>query len=285
MEPVASQANEVWLGAELAVRVNHPGLLGASASRLVREARIAARLPAAARYPVIVDAGADGELAWLITQRAPGGQLGRAWPGMSPAQRERAIGQLADALDALHGARPDDVPDDIDPPHVLPLAALHRTLDGLGDDRGLLEDVRAFIDARWSAFADAPRVLVHGDPHLENVLWDGADVTAVLDLEWSRYAFRECDAEILLAIAADPASFAAADHEATVDPRAYRDLARWLPSAWFEHPRVVERLELLAASRTLGFLVDAPGAPRALAELRAILDGRAPARVAFEVRG
>jgi aminoglycoside phosphotransferase (APT) family kinase protein len=282
--PVATFSNEVWLGDAIAVRINHGELVGGDPARMLREAAIAARLPPEARYPPILAAGADPDLdaAWLITRRVPGTQLGRAWQTMSPRDRERAIRQLAEALDALHATPTDGLSDDIEGPHTLPLDALLALVDRAidqGEDPALLHELAAFVRERWRVFEGAPLVLAHGDPHLENVLWDGVNVTALLDLEWSRAAFRECDLEILLSIADHPALFAAQDYEHTVRAADYTDIPRWLAvamPAWFSHPDLLDRLDLLHVSRTLGALVDAPGFPIRIAHLRAVLAGHSP---------
>lgn len=290
MTRVASYANEVWIGDEVAVRLNHPDLPGATPDRLLREAQIAARVAPEVGYPALVAVGADpgDALAWIVARRAPGVQLGRAWPSLAPAARERAIHELAAALNALHATPLAGLPALAQqPPHTLPLAEILALIDRRiddGYDRGLLGEVAAFACASWPALADAPRCLVHGDPHLENVLWDGARVSALLDLEWSQAAWLECDLEILLAVAAHPALFAADDYAAALHPADYTDVPRWLATAcpaWFAPPRLLERLELLLVSRTLGTLDEAM--PAALAHdpclalridhLRSVLDG------------
>jgi aminoglycoside phosphotransferase len=249
-----SYANEVWVGDELVLRINARGV-----GRLAREAAIAARVPREARYPEIVGVDNDGEIEWMVTRRAPGRELGRAWPAMSVADRERAIHELAGMLAALHATPIAGIPDDIRPPHTLPLAALLALIDEVCPEPDIAGALADFVRARWDAFDDA-LVLVHGDPHLENVLWDGSHVTALLDLEWSRPSWVHCDVEILLAIAESPRLFAAADYEAELDPAQFADLPRWLVAAqpaWFEHPRLAERLDVLYVSRTLGSFEDA----------------------------
>jgi hypothetical protein len=182
----ASNANEVWIGDELVVRINSTG-----AGRLAREATVAARAPREALVPPIVELGHDGALEWSISRRASGGELGRQWKTMTPALRERAIDELAGALAALH-ATPTaglDAPE-LAPPHTLPLEPLRALIDELAaahpEHEAQLAACDAFVTARWSAFDDADRGLAHGDPHLENVLWNGVHVTALLDLEWAR---------------------------------------------------------------------------------------------------
>jgi aminoglycoside phosphotransferase (APT) family kinase protein len=201
----------------------------------------------------------------MLTRRVPGIDLGRAWVTMSPRLRERAIHELTGALAALHATPTEGILDDIRPPHTLPLAPLLELVDETirSRDSEIADRATEFITDRWSAFDDAGRGLAHGDPHLENVLWDGDHVSALLDLEWSRPSWIHADLEILLAVADSPALFASADHEHTVVTADYRDVGRWLRAAqpgWFDHPRVVERLEVLYLSRTLGHLVDEPDA-------------------------
>jgi aminoglycoside phosphotransferase (APT) family kinase protein len=289
MTPVASYANEVWMGDELVVRINHPGLHGAAPDRLLREAAIAARLSPEVRYPPIVAVGSDPaeELAWIVTRVMPGVQLGRAWPTLAPVARRDAIQQLAEALAVLHATPLAGLPPlEQQPPHTLPLDEILALIDRLADDgydRGLLGEVAAFACERWPALADAPRRLAHGDPHFENVLWDGARVS-LLDLEWSQVACIECDLEILLAVAAHPALFAAVDYEASLHPADFVEVPRWLAAAcpsWFAPARLEERLELLLVSRTLGCLDEAepgalandPGLALRIVHLRTVLDG------------
>jgi hypothetical protein len=287
MRAAPSYSNEVWIGAEVVVRINHPGLLGGNPARLLREAALAARLPPAARYPEILGSGADAGMAWLALRRVPGVELGRAWRTMSATARERAIGQLAEALSVLHAVPCDDITgDDIEPPHTLPLAPLLALVEEAiaeGGDSELLRETAAFVRERWAAFDDTGLGLVHGDPHLENWLWDGAQVSAMLDLEWSRRSWFECDLEILLSIADHPALFVAADYEHEVDRADYADLARWLAAAqprWFAHPRVIDRLEVLHVSRTLGAIVEEPRHATRTEHLRRVLAGTSPFRCA-----
>jgi aminoglycoside phosphotransferase len=254
----ASYANEVWLGREVVLRINWRGV-----GRLAREALVARRISRDARYPEILAVGDDGEIEWMLTRRVPGIALGHAWATLSSLQRERATHELAAALAALHATPTEGLPDGIHPPHTLPLAPL---LELVADtvaphDPRLAESCAAFITDRWSAFDAADRGLVHGDPHLENVLWDGDHVSALLDLEWSRPSWIHADVEILLAIAADPIPFASADHAHLVNPMDYGEMAGWLRAArpaWFAHPRLRDRLEVLYLSRTLGHLDDDP---------------------------
>jgi aminoglycoside phosphotransferase (APT) family kinase protein len=261
MTRAASNANEVWIGDELVVRINPT-----AAGRLAREATVAARAAREALVPPIVELGNDGAIEWSVSRRASGGELGRMWKTMTRALRQRAIDELAAALAALHATPTDglDAPD-LWPPHTLPLEPLRRLIAELAaahpEHEALLAACDAFVTARWPAFDAADRGLAHGDPHLENVLWNGAHVTALLDLEWARPTWLHADLETLLAIADEPRRFASADHEASVERADYADVPRWLRAAYprlFAHPRLVERLAVLRVSRELGLWSDHP---------------------------
>jgi aminoglycoside phosphotransferase (APT) family kinase protein len=271
MVRVASYANEVWIGEAVVLRINVRGV-----GRLAREARIARCLPRAALHPGILAVGDDGSTEWSLAPRIAGVDLGRAWRTLTDAERERATFELAAALAAVHSVSIDGIPDDIEPPHTLPLAPLLRLVDRVAAKHGdhpVLPAIRDFIRARWDAFDAQGIGLVHGDPHLENVLWDGTHVSALLDFEWSRGSWVHCDLEILLAVAEDPKLFASADHEDTVDAHAYAEVPRWLRAAyptWFAHPRTDDRLAVLRASRALGHLIETDSSIR-WRELEAIL--------------
>ena len=274
MTRASSYANETWVGDEIVLRVNVRGV-----GRLAREAAIVRRLPPAARHPGIHTIGDDGELEWSVSPRASGIDLGRAWRTMTPAQRERATHALAHALAAVHATPTDGIPDDIEPPHTLPLAPLLELVDVVADARGhrrLLDGIRQLICDRWDAFDGTDTGLVHGDPHLENILWDGEHVSAVVDFEWARPSWIHADLEILLAISDDPKLFASADHEDSVLTIDHADIPRWLCAArpdWFAHPRLLDRLDILHASRTLGHLTEGDSDLR-WQHLESLLDGK-----------
>lgn len=270
---VVRPTTDLWIGEAIVVK-----LARTAPERLRRELAIADRVAPQVKYPEIL---ARGE-TWAITQRAGGDELGRAWGTMTPRDRERAIRQLADMLDALHATETTEIEDTIAGPHAVTradlMATAERAAHEVGNDMVLIYEVLAFIRERWdAAFAEPHDVLIHGDPHLENVLWDGKDITAVLDLEWARRGWRECDLEILLAVASHPALFAAEDYAASIVAGDYRAIPDWLRSAkpsWFAHAFVAERIALMFASRTLGHLVDQPGAAIRHRHLRALV-GRA----------
>ena len=281
LERAASNANETWLGEGFVLRVNARGDLG----RLAREAAIARRLPPEARYPGVLDYGADGAIEWLLAERVPGRQLGRVWPALSERERERAVVELAEVLRALHAVDDPALPADGDvrwPPHVLPLGPL---LEQLAEARAQLGDAlgdQAIARAQelWPAFADGwGRGLVHGDLHLENLLWQDGRVSALLDLEWGRRSWIQVDLEILLAYCDHPRLFADRSYEDLLRREDYRELpallAREYP-ALFDHPRLLDRLVLLALSRELGYLVDAPGNALRIGHVRALLAGTSP---------
>ncbi len=285
---VPTQGNEAWLGPDFALRVNARGDLG----RLAREAAVARRLPPAALYPPLLHSGADESIEWIMTRRAPGRDLSRAWPRMTRCQRRSAIEQFAAALSALNQVNIEGLAGDAEippprPPHVLPKAPLLGLLDA-ARDRGLLRrsfvrDLQYFVESRWSAFNHAPRVLVHGDPHFENVLWDGERISAVLDLEWARPSWAECDLETLLAFCDHPYLFVAADYEDTVRRDDYADVPAWLAEArpsLFAPAALADRLALLFISRTLTLVLEASSpaevAPVRVQHLQATLDGEGP---------
>lgn len=277
--------NEAWLGDDFVLRVStgDPGTLA-------REATVAAALPAEARYPGVIAAGQADGFEWLISRRARGEQLSRVWHRLGRAERERAIAQLGEALRALHDTDADGLPgeEDLEPPHTLPLEPLLELIDAVhaqgGVEASLCRESAALVRERWPAFDRLGTGLVHGDPHLENVLWDGKDLTALLDLEWSRRSWLQVDLEILVSFCDHPWLFVARDYETRTAAEDYAGVPTWLSDAdpaMFAHPRLVERLEVLHLSRTFGLLRSYPplrpwdpADPRdRRTHVRAVLDG------------
>lgn len=255
LRPAISNANEAWVGENIVVRVNWRGDLG----RLEREQAIASLVPKEAKYPGVVSYGRDDEIEWLFTRRVTGTELSRAWPDMSREARANAAQEVAHVLHALHSVDDPALPVDGDvrwPPHVLPLEFLVADIEHEGSrahvDPRLVRDAVEFVRERWDAFDDAGRGLVHGDPHLENFLWDGEHVTALLDLEWARRSWIQVDLEILLAFCDHPWLFVAEDYEDISRREDYAEFPGWLREAYpqlFDHPRVLDRLVVLSIGR------------------------------------
>ena len=112
------------------------------------------------------------------------------------------------------------------------------------------------------AFDDADRGLAHGDPHLENVLWNGAHVTALLDLEWARPTWLHADLETLLAISltSRDGSHRRITKRASNAPitRTCRAGCARRIRARSSTPRLADLLAVLRASRELGLWSDHP---------------------------
>ena len=207
---VSSVTNEVWLSDDFAVRVSRR-----PDKRLWREARLAPYLPAAARYPEVVGYGTGTGFDWLVTRRNRGNVLSRCWPTMSDAQQRLAVGQISSILRALHATRmPIRLGDvkDLGAPlllkfgrHVDPIAPL---LDGLARaaelpfvDPDVMYDLAALVvTSSWTLEPFPERTLIHGDLTFENVLWDGNEVTGIIDFEWARAAPRDSRARCAAAV-------------------------------------------------------------------------------------
>jgi hygromycin-B 7''-O-kinase len=268
LERAPSAANEVWFAGPYVIRISGtPGT-----HRLDYEARIAAALPKEARYPAIIDHGHGEAIDWLILERVPGEVLSRGWRDMDEDERRQAIHGVGDAMRALHRT---PVPADLDPPfagdtleqpHQLPAARTMlllnrcRTLPDL--DVKVLEAAIELVGERADALDPEPHpTLVHGDLHLENVLWDGKRVTAILDFEWCQPGPPDLDLDVLLRFCADPGLHVAEDYEHLVSRDDFRAVPRWLREAHptvFEHPRLRDRLLLYGLSYDVRHLLLSP---------------------------
>jgi aminoglycoside phosphotransferase len=234
----SSVTNEVWLSEEFAVRVNRR-----PDKRLWREARLGPHLPSEVRYPDVIGYGSGTGFDWLVVRRSPGNVLSRCWPAMSPAQRRLAVRQLAFMLRALHetpmpggvGAVNDlgapqllSCGQNVDPVAPL-LSALGRASSLEHVDPSIMQDLAAVV--RTSSSTIEPfdsATLIHGDLTFENVLWDGEQVTALIDFEWARPAPRDLELDVLLRFCAYPFLHVADDYEAQTKREAYEEVPSWL---------------------------------------------------------
>jgi aminoglycoside phosphotransferase len=268
IERASSVTNEVWLAGEYVIRVNrHPN------QRLRREAALAPLLPADIGYPEIVAYGGDLGADWLVCRRVPGLVLSRCWPAMTPLERREAVRQLATKLRRIHRFEvPPDLPP-IETPQLLGGAESFSPVDPLLDalnrvrtfehvDARLIDQVGALV--RKTAFSLDPfetSTLVHGDLTFENVLWDGSQITAILDFEWARGGPADLDLDVFLRFCAYPFLHVAEDYEHLTVARDYVDVPWWLGEDYpelFDFRQQFERIRLYAIAYDVNELLRYP---------------------------
>ncbi|MDH5290280.1 MAG: aminoglycoside phosphotransferase family protein [Acidimicrobiia bacterium] len=267
LERASSTRNEIWLTERHVVRVNRT-----VSHRLRREAALYPHLPAAPWAPRLVTAGrADQD--YLVVERRPGRPLAHCWPGLDQAQRRAAVAQLATCLRAVHATA---TPPDLDPLPVAPqlldgtatpaVGPLLDGLDRLAADPNADAGVIALAQEQVTAFAadlepfDATH-LIHGDLTFENVLWDGAAISAVVDFEWCRGAPADLDLDVLLRCCAYPEAHVAAEHADRSRADDYAPVVTWLAEDYpelFAHPALVRRLWLYALAFDVREALEAP---------------------------
>jgi hypothetical protein len=255
----SSVTNEVWITDRHVIRVNrHPN------GRLQRVGGGAPMLPPEVRYPEVIGSDSGAGFDWLILARRPGVVLSRQWPTMAPAERRVAVRQLAFMLMSLHRTPSpaglsalDTAPQLLSSePGMEPTAPL---LDSLAEmsmldhvDEELVAALRAYVWERANVLKpfDAT-TLVHGDLTFENVLWDGEQITALIDFEWARAAPADVDLDVLLRFCAYPFLHVAGDYEAVTRAEDYEDVPVWLAEDYpglFAAPNGLERLRLFSVS-------------------------------------
>jgi aminoglycoside phosphotransferase (APT) family kinase protein len=260
--PLPSDSNDAWKIDELVLRICWRG----DRTRLRREALILEHLPDEVPHVRLVAAGVNDDLTWTLTHWVPGTMLSHGWPDLDRTQQRTAAEQLGHALRALHAWEPS-------PEVRAALAArpaqpdtsdvIGADLNPLPVDRALrlvepathLENVDQQLVVQLGEEIKRLRpidplrnpsdgVVVHGDAHLNNVIWDGVRLVALLDYEWVRLGPPDLELQPLLV--SDDAN---ALIRSVVD--AYPGTAA--------HPRFVERLWLYDLSATLrDLLVKAP---------------------------
>lgn len=295
LERASSVTNEVWLTPHYVVRVNRR-----LSQRLRREAILGPRLPSEVGYPAIVAYGGELGADYLVLERVPGQPLTRQWPSMTDHERRRAVVQLARILRRLHETpRPpalppaDHAPELLDPARLPLVAPLLEALDELeacrGLDTGLLADTRHLVLASTAALEPYPTDhLVHGDLHLQNVLWDGFVVTALVDFEYARGGPPDLDLDMFLRFCAHPAWFVPDELVPVTRAEDYARVPYWLRDEYptlFSHPYLLERLLLFSLSHDVYDLRAEVRAGRLPARPSALPDSHAYRRIEHTLRG
>lgn len=174
----------------------------------------------------------------MVLRRLPGRPLSRAWPMQSKEQRVRALHRLMAELDRLHGVAEQRVPDCF---RVGPWwhervtfirREIRRQRDRCGFPAEWLRRMEGHLEENLDALQNAPQVgLLHGDPGWGNVLFEGTDLTGLIDLDEARYGPAEEDTwQVLL--------------EADVETEQWipTDRVAELPGFDLSSPGVLERL-------------------------------------------
>lgn len=273
LRPAPSTSNEVFLADDHVVRINRDS---GSAARLLREAELCLALPRLAWTPEIVEFGRHNGAAFLIVRRKRGRTLARWWPDMRPSQRRQAVEQLAGCLRAIHSTSP---PDGLDPITVTPqllgsaanptlpvLHGLQRLRSVAHVDSSLIDELESEVHLLAPSLTPYVETgLIHGDLSLENVLWDGSSITAILDFEWARGAPRELDLDVLCRFLALPDLHVPEAYRGRVGPGDYRDVIGWLAAAYpelFSPAELDRRLALFAIAYDVrAVLANPPSGP------------------------
>jgi len=264
----SSTRNEVVLCGDYVVRVNRE-----PNQRLHREARWCQSLPIRSWAPRVVAYGGEVGADYLIVVRRPGQPLSRCWPSMSRDDRRRAIRQLSAALGDLHQTPvPRTIADLhrtthlLDPHSLNPAAPMFNAIELLRSkpfvDRGMFDQIEALLHSIGDSVADySDATMIHGDLTFENVLWDGTEISALLDFEWSRGAPADLDLDIILRYCALPFAHVPAEYADQQRTADYAEVPAWLASdlpELFEMPRLRDRLTVYAIAFDLNELVDEP---------------------------
>ena len=218
LEPMAGWSNSLWASGAHVVRISS----GRFEHSLSHEAEVLRSLPHVA-CPRVLANGVVGRREWMIQTRAPGVDLMQAWPHLDPAERERAVRSLVQALRAVHATplrtalreppwraaalRPGgdlSTALRVHPRHYRQLA--DAGLERRAAPEPLLRAAVSFIEARLDAFADDHEVLTHGDLTFANVIWDGSQARLV-DFESSGAAPIDRELDLLLRFLTSPEAF------------------------------------------------------------------------------
>ena len=266
---MSSVTNEVWLTDDVVIRVNRR-----LDKRLRREAELAVHLPPEVRYPQVVTYGESSGFDFLVQQRKPGTVLARAWPSMLPTERRAAVQQISVMLRALHRT---PTPPGLPPLDYLPqlcavrngrmaasplLAAIDRARQLPHVDDELIVSLLAYVKATAAVLEPyATDTLVHGDLTFENVLWDGKEVTALIDFEFARGAPSDVDLDVLLRFSAFPYLHVADDYAAETTAADYVEVPYWMRDDYpelFDRPHGLDRLRLYSIGFDLQQLLSMP---------------------------
>jgi aminoglycoside phosphotransferase (APT) family kinase protein len=255
LEALHGWSNDVWLTPTHVVRLSS----GRFRHSFRHEVAVTRVIADRVNVPEIIAHGEEDGREWMISVRVPGRSLLDVWPELDEAERRRAVHELGGNLRRLHDMEFAEEPENPwqadavsvrgkarDAYHVLPkyYPVLVDSLRAarLVEER-LLKRVEAFLSSRMHLF-DAERVLVHGDAHFNNLVWDGAHIT-LIDFEGAAMAPPDMELDTLIRFTRNPAQFYGGDARVLVQPADVANVLAELKQSYpalFASPDLVERL-------------------------------------------
>ena len=192
--------NDVWVRPHAVLHAANTSYQG-----LAVEAALAPLIPAGVGYPRVIDSGSDNGLPWLLQGRLAGGPLGMQWAGLSVPQARSALGDVVDRLRLFHTLEhaPELVRRREPTCYALRPRTARRIIRQLRElgvlDAGLESRVLEIHHLMCASLAGQPVGVVHGDLHLDNVVYDPQRhcVTGIVDFEDCGWAPLELDYFVL----------------------------------------------------------------------------------------
>lgn len=205
-ERAGGWTNAVWLNGSFALRVSKQ----AGNDKIIREAERSKMLPQSVGYPRNIAAGIIDGYEWSLSERVQGVNLSSIWNDLSWAQKAKAVNQILDIAMDVHSVSVSSVE------HLTSKSAWYNSFDRdssiadierytakglftLQQGKNLHDALERFYDYSTCV---AP-VLCHGDITTDNILWQGGNVTSLLDFEHSVIAPRQLDIHSLVNLALD----------------------------------------------------------------------------------
>lgn len=283
------QRNETWLCGRYVIRLNHDPNVGF----LAREANVLQQIADSVPVPTVIAHGRNENGEWMIQKKVNGVPLAHVWGTLAEPVRHAAVNQLAEIIQTLHQtpcdrlsplSLPENWLTEVLPKAVQQLAEQSRLLDHV--DPALMDRVvdlsQELADINLSA---ATWGLIHGDLHFDNLLWDGKQITTLLDFEKACYAPLTLELDLFLRYCTFPALFVMEEFEHLTQSRDYQQVPFWFQQAYpqlFRSPAVREQLELYSLHYDLCLLqafpprgpVDPNEEDHLLNRIRAIVEQR-----------
>src|SRR5215207_9493084 len=255
--PKAGWVSRVWVGDDYVVRLSNGQFRDAYRHEATVVNLLAGSEVPHARHLAHGD-GPDGP--WYISERLPGRTLYEVWPAADLPTRQAMIESLGAALRALHRI---PVPAGLLPPWLAdaiaekkPWAAFHPPVVSAalqlvedarrlpGHDSRLLADVADWIQERLAWFAADEPVLVHGDIHGSNLMFDQGRVTGLIDFAEALAQPADVELDTILRWCATAREFPPVPGGSGLDETTLTDVPGWLRGAYpelFEHEHLRER--------------------------------------------
>jgi len=228
-----------------------------------QESLVKLAVDAGAKVPKIHDAGNVDGRRYLLMDRIRGEKLSGAWHTFDDERKESFIKQICEQMKILHSIKFDKYSPQRPKEFDTLLESIEWQMSQTKVDRGKLDDLaQANLDLLNDYYEEHEHILdergeavfVHNDLHFENILFEGDEISGIIDFDFSRQFAKDFELRCLVDFFFAPKYYVEEDLEPIWLKFQLGNELNWFKKYYpelFSHPQILTRFRLFIMNQIL----------------------------------